>query len=71
MMLFHHINSNQEIHEYTWRMTHAWRKNSRMQVHTVLPQATVAKDIGNYLSIEAEQRMKQTSYEGSQIDRVW
>lgn len=52
-------------------MTHAWCKKSRMQVHMVLPQATVAKDIGNYLSIEAEQRMKQTSYEGSQIDRVW
>lgn len=42
-----------------------------MQVHMVLPQATVAKDIGNYSSIEAEQRMKQTSYEGSQVDRVW
>lgn len=43
----------------------------RMQVHMILPQTMVAKDIGNYLSKEAEQRMKQTSYEGSQIDRVW
>lgn len=37
----------------------------------VLPQETIAKDIRHYFTIEAEQRMEQTSDEGPQVDRVW
>lgn len=46
-------------------------KMSNKQVYTVLPQETIAKDIRHYFPIEAEQRMEQTSYECSQVDRVW
>lgn len=46
-------------------------KTSNKQVYMVLPQETIAKDIRQYFPIEAEQRMEQTSYEGSQVDRVW
>lgn len=56
--------SNQELAEYTWEMTHEWHnKVTRASQHGL-------KDIRHHFPIEAEQRMKQSSYEGSQVDRV-
>lgn len=46
-------------------------KKSNKQVSMVLPQEMIAKDIRHYFPVEAEQRMKHTSDEGSQVDRVW
>lgn len=46
-------------------------KTLNKQVFVVLPQETIAKDIRHYFPIEAEQRMEQTSYERSKVDRVW
>lgn len=37
----------------------------------VSPQEMLAKDIRHYFPVEAEQRVEQTSHEGSQVDGVW